>query len=660
MSTLFGSKRIGIWGLIVSAAVFVAGCRARDPFRGADPREFYVPMATRIEYPDAADLGRPEALDSLPPRTPRSIETTEYWELPLEEAVQLALANSQTIRDLGGRVLTAPGAVSTVYDIALAETNPRTGPEAALSDFDAQFTTDLFFNRNERALNNLFFGGGTTALVQDQANFSAGITKRAATGTTYAFRNVTTYDRSNAPANRFPSAYETLFEGEVRQPLLQGAGIAFNRIAGPNATPGNYNGVLIARVNTDVRLADFELAVRDLVREVEVTYWQLYFAYRDLDAKIAQRDEALQVWNALKDRFDLGEVPREDEALAREQYFNAAAQVEDALSGTNTSGLVVGTSSGVYTVERRLRFLLGLPINDDRLIRPGDEPVTAPVAFDWANSVTTAAWRRVELRRQKWTIRRREMELIAARNFRRARLDAVGLYRVRGFGDFLTGNTDRPNGSAFENLLTWDLQEYEAGFQFQTPIGNRIGHTAIRNAELQLARERAVLRDQELGIIEELSAAFAELDRSFAVSRALYNRRFAAHQRLVNVEAKYRAGEVLLEFLLDAQQQAADADSVFFRALVNYNLAVSGVHLRRGTLLEYFGIELSEGPWVPDADRSAAKQARRFRPSVLNYCLEHPPQLSAGPYPQQTLAPLKRLPAIEPAEPVPALEKQPK
>ena len=59
----------------------------------------------------------------------------------------------------------------------------------------------------------------------------------------------------------------------------------FNRIAGPITTPGVYNGVLIARLNTDVALTDFEIAVRDLVSNVENAYWDLYFGYRVLDAR---------------------------------------------------------------------------------------------------------------------------------------------------------------------------------------------------------------------------------------------------------------------------------------------------------------------------------------------------------------------------------------
>ena len=80
---------------------------------------------------------------------------------------------------------------------------------------------------------------------------------------------------------------------------------------------------------------------------------------------------------------------------------------------------------------------MGLPPSDGKLMRPTDEPVLAKIDFDWCQVTDEATTRRAELRRQKWHIRRRELELIASKNHLLPRLDAVGRYRWRGFGDDL-------------------------------------------------------------------------------------------------------------------------------------------------------------------------------------------------------------------------------
>ena len=80
-------------------------------------------------------------------------------------------------------------------------------------------------------------------------------------------------------------------------------------------------------------------------------------------------------------------------------------QVVDAVSGR----------FGVLGRERELRRLLGLLNTDERLIRPVTEPTIAPILFDWQFSQQLALQDRVELRRQKWIVRQRELELYAAR-----------------------------------------------------------------------------------------------------------------------------------------------------------------------------------------------------------------------------------------------------
>jgi hypothetical protein len=102
---------------------------------------------------------------------------------------------------------------------------------AALAAFDAQLLTLMRWEKINRVYNSFYFSGGIARLA-DAARFEMEINKRAATGTLFAMRNRTLYGKDNSPSNLFPSAYDTMFEAEVQQPLLQGAGIAFNRIAG--------------------------------------------------------------------------------------------------------------------------------------------------------------------------------------------------------------------------------------------------------------------------------------------------------------------------------------------------------------------------------------------------------------------------------------------
>lgn len=555
-----------------------------------------------------------------------------FWDLRLDEVVQMALGNARVLRDLGATVLRAPGAAETVYSPALVATDPRFGMEGALASFDAQLATQLLFNKNDRAFNNRFFGGGTFNLRQDLADFSTEISKQTATGARFAVRHLVDYDGNNAPQNQFPTAWQANLEGEFRMPLLQGAGVEFNRIAGPQGSPGVYNGVLVARANADVSVADFEIGLRDFVSNVENAYWDLYFAYRDFEARVAARDHALATWQVIKARFDNqrkgGEADKE--AQAREQYFRFQEEVLNALVGrpverTRTNnGSGGGTFrgvGGVYAAERRLRLLVGLPVNDGRLARPVDDPLAAPLSFDWSVLVQEGMLRRPELRRQRAQVERAALELTAARNFLLPRLDTVGRYRWRGFGDDLIDPNSDGAGrfdNAYANLTSGDFQEWELGMELNVPIGFRREYAAVRNAQLQVARQRTLLVEQERQVTHDLSAALSELDRAWTVTQTALFRRQAAGDELRAATAAYENDRVSLEVLLDAQGRLAEAQSNYARALLEYAVALKNIHFEKGSLLDYHGIALAGA-----CGSGFVSQSPADRP--LNYALANPP-----------------------------------
>ena len=616
--------QILLTGLMLWTGVFLGGCRSSEKL--SEPVSSLSPVVQDIEYPDvergAASLFDVEAIQEPP--SARRPQDSEKWPLTLDEAIRIALKNSQVVRDSGGRVVSAPQGAVTVFDPAIQEADPRSGVEAALSAFDAQFSSNVIGEQTDRSFNNVFFGGGQAGVTTTIADVQTGISKQTATGTQFSVSNATNYNRSSIPPSdfqRFSSVFDTLVIGELRHPLLQGAGAEFNRIAGPNATPGNYNGVLMARISSDVSLADFEIQVRNLLRDVETTFWELHFAYRDLDAKREGQTLSLEAWQLESQRVDAGIRTPDQEAFARQQYYANQASVENALSG-----LLNGTG-GVYAVERRLRSLLGLPTSDGRIIVPASDPIAIDTVFDWQDSLQTALNKRVELRRQQWQVKRSDLELVAARNFQKMRVDLVGQYRYRGFGDDLFGDHE---ASAFDSLSTGNLQEWRVGMEISGPIGNRLGNAALRHAELRQMRERVILEEMERQISHELNAAFTELDRAYMVTRSHYNRRTATLIRLKSERDKNDKGLADLDLVLDAQRQAVDAESGYYRALVDYNLAILNVFYTRGTLLEHHRVALAESAWSDAAQASTQKLARKLVERRLNFAMTRPPRLTAG------------------------------
>jgi hypothetical protein len=102
-------------------------------------------------------------------------------------------------------------------------------------------------------------------------------------------------------------------------------------------------------------------------------------------------------------------------------------------------------------------------------------------------------------------------------------------------------------------------------------------------------------QDWELELCRVVTNSLRDLDRNYQVSRTTFHRRVAAGKQVEAVKASYETGTATLDMLLDAQRRLADAEVAYYRALVDYNVAILQVHYRKGSLLEYNGILLAEG-----------------------------------------------------------------
>jgi outer membrane protein TolC len=587
--------------LVISALV---GCRANRGLRevtnaslrsvvqgceiAADP-----PVSLTIERPELCSTGTEgEGPEAAPPLVRTSEMPTEFWELTIDEALQIGLANSQMIRSLGGRILANPDAEPSYFDPALQESDPIFGAQAALSQFDARIDGSLTYAKNDDVFNNPTLGGGANEIQQDLTNLNWTIEKTSATGTRFAWNSSFRLDSNNAPNNLFDSAWTTLAEASIRHPLMQGRGLEFNRIAGPNSQPGfrTSTGILISRINHDISLGQFEAGVRQYVQDLVNAYWDLHFAYRNYDAAQRARQTAAETWRLVKARYD-NDLPggeADKEAQTREQFFLFDLQVESALNGDPRRGI-----TGVLQSEANLRQLLGLPQSDDRFIRPSDAPLTARCTYDWNELVDFALENRVDLNTQRWRIKRRELELVAAKNFLMPRLDALVTVRNNGFGDRLAGGQARFS-SAATDFFSSDHMEWQAGFEFNAALGYRQAFAAVRNAELSLMRERAVLTEQRQQVVFELGNALRRLERAYNAMQIAYNRELAARQTVEARTAAFEAETAAADQLLDAQQRLAEAESEYYRTQTDYAIAQLSVQNETGVVLAQFGLSLAE------------------------------------------------------------------
>lgn len=644
----------------LTLSVLATGCSPSKPIYLNDTGNLshFVEQATSIEYPDIDIRSLDEVEQSYAPITVRDPDFQNFRDITLEEAVGFALQNGKVFRGYGTPSLqgtrVSPGvdnlingitAAGTVYDVAIRESEPgfigtpgqiaspgsvttntaldgNQGVEAALADFDAQFTSNISWLNSDEPRNTVTTNPNVPLVFQqDQVQWNAEIAKKTANGTQLFFRNINTYtDNSNPLASDVPagfqvldSVYRTTFEAEIRQPLLRGRGAFINRAP-----------IVVSRISTDQQIANLEAQLQNYVTNVEVRYWDLYCAYRNLDAAKTGRNAAIETWRIVKDQFDEGsEVNIQQVAQAAEQYHFFDAQVIDAYNN-------------VLNAEGAMRFLLGWASTDGEMIRPIDEPVMAPLEFDWCNTLCEALTYRPELRQERWEIKKRELALAYSKNALLPELNVSGTYRWIGNGDTFGDSGSTPSfpnvgSGALNNLYGGNFQEFGLNAEFRMPIGFRRELANVRNAQLKLAREIARLEDAELEVSKELTEAFRALEANQAIMQSSFNRWKETRIEGEHFEELEIEGVETLDVALDAQRRQSQSEIAFYTAVCEYNKVIALIHRRKGTTLPHAGIHFTEGTWAAKAYDDAHENARRRSASrPLNYGWSRPNVISRG------------------------------
>ena len=649
----------GMWAAFgLFTLCLTTGCVPTKPayLHDSGDLSYYLDQATQVEYPDVEMPSLDEVTQAYPPMTVVDPDFEHYEDITLEDAVSYALQNAKVLRGfgtpslLGTRVSpgldnlsNGPAAAGTIYNVAVRESepgvittpgaisNPATistntaldvnqGVESALAEFDAYFTSGISWTKTDEPRNTVPTSPlSPLVFVQDQVQWQSEVGKKSANGTQIFFRNVNTYTENNNPLAAtgglqvLDSWYRASFEAEVRQPLLRGRGAFINRMP-----------IVISRIGTDQELANLEAQLQNFVTNVEIRYWDLYCAYRNLDSAKKGRDAALETWRIVKDNFDEGaDVNIQQVAQASEQYHFFDAQVIDAYNA-------------LLNAEGSLRFLLGWSSTDGRVLRPSDEPILAPVEFAWCESLCEALTYRPELRQERWEIKKRELALAYSKNGLLPELNATVLYRWLGLGNkYSTSGNSQPfpdtDSAALNELYNGDYQELQFGIDYRAPIGFRRELANVRNAQLKLAREIARLEDMELDVTKELTEAFRALAANQMIMQASFNR-----WKDTTIEQKHfkeleDAGIETLDISLDSQRRQAQAEIAFYTALCEYNKIIALIHRRKGTILSYCGVCFSEGPWPGKAYLDAEEHARRRGASrQINYGWTRPQIISRG------------------------------
>jgi len=540
--------------------------------RAEELRRFVLPEQRRIEIRDPAQLSKARFPEMPEPATvSRPQPELQPWNLTLDEAIRIALANSEVVVLL--TAVTAAPSGSTIYDPAIANTEI----DRARARFDPTLQLQNKFNRQE--IPQAFFGPGVPPPVRfggdrvDDYEMRLGLAKPTVSGGSLSLGVSANPSRTSAaglPLNpQTPSSVELGFT----QPLLQGAG------ARVNLAP-----IEIARIDTERSFFQLKDGLQRTVRGVIEAYWALVFARTDVWARQQQVEQGRWAAQFAETKMKVGSA-----------NLSEVAQARSALAGFRAN--LVTSEANVLDREAALRNILRLPPADSARIVPVTPPPSERLEVDWKELLSLAETYRPDLIELKLVLEADQQQLLLARNEALPRLDASALYRWNG----LEGRTpDRLLAASEPGQFTG----WQFGVNFSVPLGLRQARAGLRRQQLLLMRDRANLEQSLVSAAHALASSYRNLAQYYEQYLAFQEARKAARTNLERQIAVYRTGGLmpagraatlaLYLNVLQAITEWGNSVSAEAQALAQYNTELANLAQQTGRVLEAHGIRFVE------------------------------------------------------------------
>ncbi len=454
-------------------------------------------------------------------------------------------------------------ALETNYAIQIVRYNPAietTRVVEAEAAFDALFFTNITKNNVDRPS-----GSQLEATDIDAFTSSYGIRKVLPTGMSVRGSYELNRTKSGLSFQQINPQYTSNFIFEMRQPLLRGFGIDFNRSI-----------IMIAKNDRLIGDQTFRRQVRDTLRQVEEFYWRLVQARRDvvISARLLGEYETIYDYLVARQAFDITPV----------QISATKANLEQSRAE------FVRRRAAVFDAEDRLAAAMNsedLDLADDIEIIPDDIPQLHRIVVDRLAEVQAALDNRQEIKEQELRVANAKIAVGRAKNGELPRFDLTFRQTYDGLGK----SADR----SFDELTRGNFIEYFIGVEFEMPIGNRGPRAAHQRSRLQHAQAVASLKKVFEDVILDVNLTTRAMTTAYDQIGPSFEAAEARVKEVDSIVARAERKDInTLNSELGARQSLANARRAMVLTMVEYNIAIIDLERAKGTLLNYNNVVIPE------------------------------------------------------------------
>lgn len=325
-----------------------------------------------------------------------------------------------------------------------------------------------------------------------------------------------------------------------------------------------------AQVQRDAAVLTRQSTVASLLRDVVHSYWDLYYATRELAIRRDAAQSAREQLRRVRAQIDVGKQPP-----------SAAAEVEVAIALRDESVLLAEQNRAERSVE--LERLLGQPTVEARWLRATDVPEPEEPVPDPAEVAADALTHSPQLALARTLGRSAQIEVDVTKSGLLPQLDL-------SFSGGTVGNASDA-GTAFGQLGQAGSYSVTAGLVLQLPVQNRAGRGAraaaldgLHRAQLSVIE----IRNQLIAAAARLCAAARGADQRVAL---LVHAEGAAALDLAAERARFETGRSTNFEVLRRQDEVAQVQLGQTRAQVEKAKALAAMEALTGRIGERFGVK---------------------------------------------------------------------
>ncbi|MCE9611646.1 MAG: TolC family protein [Chthoniobacter sp.] len=497
-----------------------------------------------------------------------------WWIRGQKSSIGSSIGKDITIENLYLRALRNSKQIRVFGDLPVIR---ETGIREAKGAFDTNAFLQGKFDRSNDPVGNTLTTGGASRFHQDSWAFEAGAKKKFITGT-----EVTLSQKLGQVANNSiyftPNSQST---GELSlsivQPLLKGGGVGYNRAT-----------MRIAKLDSDIAMAEFVRQSESHLLEITRTYWALYAARVTYLQKAKLVEETVRIADEMKARQKVD--------AQQTQLFRA----ESALAERRAD--LIRNEAAIRNAQDRLKALTSDPellASANIELIPGDRLVLAASVVDAEQAAATALDHRPEINQAFLQLRAATLRENMQRNELLPELNLV-----------LQGSLGGLSGGDYADAYGKQYHEggpgFSAGFIFSIPLENNIARARLDRRRLELRQQLDQLKTTIDSVFLEVKISAREAATAFRETQAKYSavKAFTADVEFVEARRALQTASpapgvndearttIFLDNLLDAQDRRSNAEEEFIRAAANYQIAIVNLERAKGQLLAYSDVRV--------------------------------------------------------------------